>query len=470
MRIGIIGGGPAGTAAAIALASMAKTKESEVDLTMIERRPHNGGRSFSKDDPTLTLNTSAGVTSVEPDDPDGFVRFLRRYRSAHPAEFAPRPEAADYLRHTLGNVDEHYSRIRHVRATASGAGSTSDTSVSVRVPGRRLDFDALVVATGAPFRRLPVDEASCRPRSPYQLRSDDAPAPDATVVIVGSSLSAIDASVSLHAAGHRGPIFLLSRSGRLPAVRRSLLHDPAGRDLEADVAHRSATRETSELSQIRGALTDRVGGHARSALRGGTGLDGTDEFLRAHDESETGVTSWERLMMSTIDVLNRSWPTAGDRERSTFRRGFGAELNRFISAMSLDNARVVRSMVASGQLRLLAGSLDHRGVPRDRDGSEVTIGPEDRFIVNATGLAPPIDDPFVASLTRDQVVSVNDRGGVRADLRTGRAHARHPIYALGPVTRGNIYTTNFLYSSVRSAQVVARAVFGIPTTHLYLAS
>ncbi|MGH7868151.1 MAG: FAD/NAD(P)-binding protein, partial [Candidatus Dormibacteraceae bacterium] len=99
MRIGIIGGGSAGCAAAVALGSLAKIKEAAVDLTIIERQLHNGGRSFSKDNPALTLNTSAGVTSVDADDPDGFVSFLNRHRDASPTEFAPRSEAADYLRY-----------------------------------------------------------------------------------------------------------------------------------------------------------------------------------------------------------------------------------------------------------------------------------------------------------------------------------------------------------------------------------
>ncbi|WP_211100297.1 hypothetical protein [Azospirillum cavernae] len=38
------------------------------------------------------------------------------------------------------------------------------------------------------------------------------------------------------------------------------------------------------------------------------------------------------------------------------------------------------------------------------------------------------------------------------DAATGRVKSALPIYALGPVAQGAIYTPNFLYSSVRSAQ------------------
>ena len=174
--------------------------------------------------------------------------------------------------------------------------------------------------------------------------------------------------------------------------------------------------------------------------------------------------------MSTIDILNRNWRIVGDRKRSIFQREVGSELNRYISAMSLGNARIVRSMVGSGQLHVLAGTLDHQGIPRLCDGTEIAVGVDSSSIINATGLAPPIKSPFVASLKRNCLVSTNRHGGIITCPETGKAHNKYPIYALGPVTKGSIYTTNFLYSSVRSARAMAKAIFGVSTRQLSLAS
>ena len=44
-------------------------------------------------------------------------------------------------------------------------------------------------------------------------------AADATVCVIGTSLSAVDAVVALQQAGHRGPLICVSRNGRLPSVR-----------------------------------------------------------------------------------------------------------------------------------------------------------------------------------------------------------------------------------------------------------
>ena len=45
-------------------------------------------------------------------------------------------------------------------------------------------------------------------------------APDSTILILGTGLTMVDASIALSESGHRGPIVALSRRGLLPQAHR----------------------------------------------------------------------------------------------------------------------------------------------------------------------------------------------------------------------------------------------------------
>ncbi|WP_158600009.1 FAD/NAD(P)-binding protein [Azospirillum cavernae] len=452
VRIGVVGGGPSGCAAAVALCSAAEAHHSPVDVTVFEKQAPYKGRTFNTGDPVLLLNTSAGVTSVRAENPNDFVSFLATHRPTNPADFVARTEAAAYLQQTMNGLGGRFSRLRVRQMEVRCVEETPEADLAVRSEGSRFLFDALVLAMGAPFRTLETASA-VRCVSPYPVCQLDDVEQDDAVLILGSHLSAIDACVWLHSKEHRGPITLLSRSGRLPAVRRSLLHSDAGRDAERAVVNAAARQGVKRLQCLAPVLAQQGGASMAKALNGSASFrDGADEFMAAWQESEAGPAPWERLMMFAIDALNTEWPLTPAAERGDFQQRIGARLGRFISAMPLRNARILAGMLATGQLRLAAGGLDQAGRPSFDDAPPPGAPNQFDVIINATGLGRPADDPFLAELARKRLVRINADGGVDVDAATGRVKSALPIYALGPVAQGAIYTPNFLYSSVRSAQ------------------
>ena len=105
-------------------------------------------------------------------------------------------------------------RRRHAAGqwTRAGVGGIGQPCVARRValcngnlPSRA--FPALAAAPGYFNSPYPVSELAA------------GIAADATVCVIGTSLSAVDAVVALQQAGHRGPLICVSRNGRLPSVR-----------------------------------------------------------------------------------------------------------------------------------------------------------------------------------------------------------------------------------------------------------
>ena len=92
----IIGGGPAG-----ALAALAITRHSGRAVAVVDPSPELGpGSAYATREPRHLLNSRAGTMSVDPDDPGDFADWARCRTDA----FLPRGVFGDYLADRLGAV------------------------------------------------------------------------------------------------------------------------------------------------------------------------------------------------------------------------------------------------------------------------------------------------------------------------------------------------------------------------------
>ncbi|RJF78050.1 hypothetical protein D3877_23245 [Azospirillum cavernae] len=169
VRIGVVGGGPSGCAAAVALCSAAEAHHSPVDVTVFEKQAPYKGRTFNTGDPVLLLNTSAGVTSVRAENPNDFVSFLATHRPTNPADFVARTEAAAYLQQTMNGLGGRFSRLRVRQMEVRCVEETPEADLAVRSEGSRFLFDASCwrwALRSEPLRRRPPCDASALSRLP----------------------------------------------------------------------------------------------------------------------------------------------------------------------------------------------------------------------------------------------------------------------------------------------------------------
>ena len=148
----IIGAGASGCLAAAHLARAAGRRGAPTEILLIDPDGTGRGLAYSTTDPRHRLNVPAKGMSAWPDDPEHFLRWMRRHVSVDfPASgFAPRMHYADYLNHTLDDAVRSAPGVTltHVRARTTG----------LRRHGRRLRLtlddgtsravDAAVLATG----------------------------------------------------------------------------------------------------------------------------------------------------------------------------------------------------------------------------------------------------------------------------------------------------------------------------------
>jgi uncharacterized NAD(P)/FAD-binding protein YdhS len=234
-RVVIVGAGLGGTATAVRLLQFAREP---VEVVVVERRPEyrNAGVAYhpAGNHWQHVFNIQAGRMSMFREDVDDFVAWANTEadRSGWPPEWrgftftetgpAPRRIYADYLSARLAGA---------AREAADGVtlveldGEVVDLEVADRIQvvvaadksRSTLTADHVVIATGLQERKLPfaIDHPAFV-RHPYSQDGTErilGLRPDASVMIIGSLLSAYDSAALLLRRGHTGRITMISRSG-----------------------------------------------------------------------------------------------------------------------------------------------------------------------------------------------------------------------------------------------------------------
>lgn len=246
-RVLIVGAGLAGTATAIRLLQFAREP---LEIVLLERR-HDyryAGVAYHRDGNPWdhVFNIQAGRMSAFREDVNDFVHWANheadRSGWAAPwtdftfAEHGPAPRRIyhDYLTDRIaGARSEAYPDVDLVEAEGEAVGlrvHAGHVEATIRhSPGggagttRTLTADHAILATGLELKQpafaaevLGQDALIRHPYSTDGVRRLLATPAGATVVVVGTVLSAYDSVALLLRRGHTGPVHLVSRSGATP--------------------------------------------------------------------------------------------------------------------------------------------------------------------------------------------------------------------------------------------------------------
>jgi uncharacterized NAD(P)/FAD-binding protein YdhS len=200
-------------------------------LVLIERNSQFGrGLAYATGNASHILNVPAGRMSAFHDRPNDFLEWLTSQAesdigiSAGPGTFAPRQLFGAYIRALLNDEIKRSGRDRLelIKGDVIGLDQTGRPLVLTVDRNRTVQADLVVLAIGNfPPEPMPVadpgfyDTAYYRP-DPWAADAFTNLDPDASVLLVGTGLTAMDAVVSLLDQGHKGKIYAMSRRGLLP--------------------------------------------------------------------------------------------------------------------------------------------------------------------------------------------------------------------------------------------------------------
>ena len=427
--VAVIGGGVAGAVLAIKL-SRARPQDR---VWLIERDRRAGvGLAYGACSPSMLLNVP--VSRMELGLQPRFAEWLRaeggdlgealeesggRLEEA----FVPRALFGRYvesrLQAALFGDPEH--GLRRVRGEAVHLLEPPGRGV-VLADGRTLPADVVVLAPGnPPPARLSADdragllESDVHAPDPWVADAFADLPPGASVLLVGTGLTAVDVALRLADDFGVERITAVSRNGRLPAR-----HAPGGTWPRFWDSAPPAT--------------------AHEALRS----------LRAQlRAAQAARAPWQRVFDAARPDAARVWRGWDLRQRRAFLRRLRGRWDAHRHRMAPRIAARLDALLAEGWLTVHAGGL--RAIEpaqggalvrvRTRDGGEARLGPFHR-IVNCTGPQTDLkrsEDPLLASLRRAGLIRP-DPLGLGLETRRGAALDAEGdpsgwLYAVGPLTR-----------------------------------
>lgn len=449
LDLAIIGGGAAGVLVAIQVLRQAKAP---LAIAIFEPASQLAqGIAYATPWPEHLLNVPAAKMSAFADQPGDFLDYLMA-ANAYPGQ----------AREVLGEryVCRHYfAAYLQQRLQEAAAASPAQLQVIAQpVLGLQLDDHGYrltlgdartlhavqaVLATGNSMRPLPVAGAEALPADDvieaWDYDGVRTLAGEQAVAIVGSGLSMADTVLALVAAGHTGPLHVISRHGLLP-----LPHAHGGLP-----TFDPATLLQMNLRQRLRALR----GFARQAQADGLPWQGVMDRIRPH-----GQALWCSLDAADQRRFLRHVVRYWDVHRHRIAEEVDAQLQALIESGQL---RIHRSRLQSvgreGDALRLSG--------RDANGNEQhwTIG----GVVNATGVetrASALRNPLLQQLQADGLARPGPHGlgldstvpGDRLRSASGQPQAR--LGVLGSLRIGSLWESLAVPELRQQAQALATQV------------
>jgi uncharacterized NAD(P)/FAD-binding protein YdhS len=454
-RVTIIGGGFSGVMTAVNLARLAKRP---LHVTIINgQRPLGRGVAYGTRRMEHLLNVAARNMSAFPDQPDHFLQWLRT-RSEFDAvpdrdlreRFIPRMIYGDYLRSILQHHLQAADGMTSVTAEfVEGDAVDIEPDGTIHLAsGERIAANRIVLACGneAPAELAGAETLQKHPAwigNPWLPWEQRLPAHGGILIILGTGLTTVDATITLRALGWPGTIHAVSRHGWLPHAHfRGIEYPefpPAGVDL-------------AELGLKK--LIELIEEHcARLRERGANPAIIVDK-MRAHTQRV-----WQKLSLE---------------ERTAFACSWAARWNVLRHRIAPEIHAQVTSAELTGQLQVHAATIERVAESGAQVQVHLSTGETlaGDLVINATGPQTRFSathSTLLQNLLRRGLVASDDMDmGVRIDsdhTAIAREGGRSPLLlALGPLLRGTFWETIAVPELRGQARRVAESLLGQPTT------
>lgn len=420
--VAVVGGGASGTLTAIHLMA---SRSHDLTVTVHEASGEVGkGLAYGTTDRRHLLNVRSRHMSAFPDIPSDLVEWARRTgREPDAQAFLPRRDYAVYLRETLDRLrDDRLSfraeRVRDVVPTDGG--------FELHASGGRVTRAAAVVLAHGNERParlgiegIPLPQARWHLPDPWDIERLTALRHDASVVLVGSGLTAVDAAVTLLGDAPERRVVMVSRHGLLPTAH----------------IEQNSTAWLSPVPQGRvtaDQLADLVREQMAAARRQGVDWRAVVDGLRAPTQG-----LWQRLDLA---------------ERQRFIQLHAREWEVRRHRMATDVATALDRYRDEGRLQVVAGGIaavtDHGA----RCEIELPSLPDPLFaaaVVNCTGPQTDVSrssEPLVRTLVGRGLLTPDPlRLGVactpEGDVLDVSGQVVPGLYVVGPPRKGTLYET-----------------------------
>ncbi|MCF0059131.1 FAD/NAD(P)-binding protein [Dyadobacter sp. CY356] len=484
-NITIIGGGACGISLFIELFLQLRIAgiHQDVSIHIIEENQQVGkGLAFGTRQPGHILNTQAQLMGIHHAEPEHFSDWLKEHNKRVAPEvvdnqgqgeaFTTRRLYGDYLQEQFDYYFELAQKegmqLNLVKASAVGVTQLNNSYKVQLSDGNEISSDYLVLALGTPVSNLYGEllEHKNYFDSPWPSSKilENVPREE-PVAILGSSLSAIDALMTLADNGHKGKITFYSLDGLLPKVQVekpeayerqyltiSNLHKIQRTKLRSPMVSEVFRLFIKEAEHFTGEKID-----WKNAAR----LDKTPHERLKEDIaiSQAGGDALINIPYALRYDSSPMWNMLDEAARLKFKKWLGNywAVNRH--CMPMVNALRIEKLFNSGQLHVVS-ELDD--VAYDQEDKTFVLSYQDKsdkveYLINATGPASAVKDmksELVQHLAKTGLIEPEKTGGVKINTETmqliQQGKSVPNFYALGHLANGLLLDVNAVWFNVKT--------------------
>ncbi len=452
--IAVIGAGFSGTLLSLHLLRYATAA---TRVVLIERNSQFGrGLAYATGNANHFLNVPAGRMSAFHDRPDHFLEWLQKLPEPERCgieltaqAFVSRRLFGSYVRALLNEEIKRTGkeRLELVRGDVQALDRTTGPLTLHLDRERTLRADLAVLAVGNfPPEPMPVanpdfyDSPFYRP-DPWAADALSALPPDAAVLLIGTSLTTVDAVISLLDQQHNGPIYALSRRGLLPRRHEIVRQLPS---------------EHAPFPTAVNALARFLREEAKRAVAQGYGWQPIVDELRPF-----AVDVWQTMSLQDRRRFLRHLRPWWDVHR---HRMAGPVADRIDAARNNRQLRII-----TGRVRAYTTEAEHVEVLYRPRGANMCQTITVSRVVSCSGPGADYDrirEPLVRNLLANGVVRPDplrlglDVTASCALLGRDGAISRR-LFAIGPVTKGAFWEMTAVPDIRRQAEKLAEHLAGL---------
>lgn len=449
--IAIVGCGAAGTALIVHLAE--RQWEGIDRILIIDPRLPASGIAFDRDEEYLLCNTSVGVNSLIPREPDHLRKWLMRnpvctarwgVPSTDITEHSYLPRGlflaylAEHFRSALAHAQSRGVYVDHVPASARAIESTISGVDVVTDRGETYPVDEAVICTGLhpsaqTLRRQKM--AHGRLWGAYETPRHVAELDRAKrVLVLGMRQSAIDAAQMVHEFNPDAEVTMASRTGRLPAVRTEMKESHSTVITTATVIDRLGPGLPGGVMRWRHLLKEQLRLHdPLGSLFPTRGTTASEQLRNDLDHARSTRPAWQRIDRNAVTVANAAWPHTPPEQRRELAIWFNRFILRYVSAIP---DSVADRLIASEEQQRL--SYVRAGDALTFDHSSVRLASEN------------------GPLTFDVAIDATGLSAEPGNIRSSESRPPDPrIHRIGPAAVGQLAIPNYFNASARQAASLA---------------
>ncbi|MFD2963191.1 MULTISPECIES: FAD/NAD(P)-binding protein [Olivibacter] len=492
MTVAIVGSGASGVTCFIQLVlKYIITKPSKIlSIILFEKKGEFGtGLAYGTGQEGHLLNTKAGLMGLFPQERLHFVRWMHDHKDRIEQEFpqvSPHPDAYPprmlYGKYVQAMLDEYWQLARQKGIEVSkqqveivDAEVQKDKRVILRsASDHSYLVDYVILATGTPeaatFENLKGLERYIGSPWPSKRIIQTIQDKYAKISIVGSSLTAIDALITLVANGHKGPITFFSLRGLLPRVQ-SASEKPFQRKVLTLSTIKTLIRENRRSLRVKDLIRlfrSEVEGYLERKLDWATEERVNKNHLQLLEEdirqAMNGDSLFQNILYSLREETYAIWKLLPVDQKILFVKWIKPYFDINRHAVPMENGIKIMNLLKSNQLEVIGNSEDikwkgNKFVLKTEDGHTY----EADFVINASGPASVIhkmeDQKLLQALLSKKYIQEYGAGGLIVDLNTLRvkdvsSEERTPFYALGHPITGLQLDVNSLWFNVEQADLL----------------